>query len=191
MRAARLKVALPFFSSASVQRQVPMLEACARRLVERLRLDKASEGPVDLLDRCRCYSLDTTSTYVFGKAFGALDEDLLSIAPVVDSFVETNLLFNVPSHLYRLISFCFNAWIVKAEAKQADAKVDRWIREAIGRNLEEAADTQKTYPGRLAAIGMPLSNVVSEGKDALFGATDALGLTLSLILWRLVSDAAV
>ncbi|KAK5111275.1 hypothetical protein LTR85_012216 [Meristemomyces frigidus] len=190
-RAERLKVALPFFSSASVHRQVPMLEACARRLVKRLELDKANHAPVDLLDRCRCYSVDTTSKYVFGEAFGALDEDRLSIAPVVDNFVEVNLLFNIPRHLYGFFSFCFDKLIVKTAAKQADAKVDSWIKDAIGKNLDGTADKQKTYPGQLAAMGMPLNQVVSEGKDAIFGATDALGLSLSLILWQLVSDAAV
>lgn len=136
LRTDRLKVALLFFSSASVQRQIPMLEACARRLIERLTQDKDGEKrPVDLLDRCRCYSLDTTSCYVFGEVFGALDQDVLSIAPVVDNFVESNLLFNLPSHLSRFFSWCFNALIVTANAKRADAEVNRWIRGVVGRNL--------------------------------------------------------
>jgi hypothetical protein len=188
-RAERLRVALPFFSSASVQRQVPMLENYARQLVERLQLAKSSKVPVDLLDRCRSYSLDTTSTYVFGKAFGALSEENLSIAPVVDSFVELNLLFNIPSHLAGLCNYLLYNTIVKSDARRSDAEVDKWIRRAIGENLGEA-EKQNTYPGRLAAMGMPLNNVVSEGKDAIFGATDALGLSLSLIIWRLVSDTA-
>lgn len=192
-RADRLKVALPFFSSASVQRQVPMLGACAQRLVDRLQLDKAREikSPIDLLDRCRCYSLDTTSNYVFGESFGALEEERLSITPVVDNFVEINFLFNVPAHLYRMFTFIYDTFIVKAEVKQADAKVDQWIRNVIGRKLDGKADSQETYPAKLAAIGMPLNCVVSEGKDAIFGATDALGLTLSLILWRLVRHPIV
>ena len=134
--------------------------------------------------------MDTTSTYVFGEPFGALDEDKLSIAPVVDSFVEINLLFNIPRRIYGLFSFCFNTFVVEAKVKKSDAKVDRWIRGAVGMSLKKVTDTQYTYPSRLAAMGMPLNKVVSEGKDAIFGATDALGLALSLILWRLVADAA-
>lgn len=191
-RTDRLKVALPFFSSASVHRQTSMLETCARRLVERLDTALASGGPVDLLDHCRCYSLDTTSTFVFGEAFGALQEERLSIASVVDNFVEVNLLFNVPLHLYSLFSTCYNTFVVSADAKAADVKVDKWIRDVVGRNLEASSDEKgKTYPGQLAATGMPLNQVVSEGKDAIFGATDALGLTLSLIIWRLVADPAL
>ncbi|KXT05181.1 hypothetical protein AC578_8418 [Pseudocercospora eumusae] len=190
-RADRLKVALPFFSAASAQRQVHMLEAYAQKLVERLNRDKAKRESVDLLDRCRSYSLDTTSFYVFGEAFGAMEEEKLSIAPVVDNFVEVNLLFNIPSRWYRIFNFCYNTFIVKAAVKRADAKVDNWIRDVVGRNLGKSAEAQKTYPGRLAASGMPLREIVPEGKDAIFGATDALGLALSLILWRLVSDATI
>ncbi|EME82933.1 uncharacterized protein MYCFIDRAFT_64230 [Pseudocercospora fijiensis CIRAD86] len=190
-RADRLKVALPFFSAASAQRQVPMLKAYAVKLAERLERDKIRGDTVDLLDRCRSYSLDTTSSYVFGEAFGAMEEDKMSIAPVVDNFVEVNLLFNIPSRFYRIFSFCYNAFVVKTAVKQADAKVDKWIRDVVVRNLGKSPEAQKTYPGRLAALGMPLNAVVPEGKDAIFGATDALGLALSLILWRLASNTAV
>lgn len=191
-RADRLKIALPFFSSASVQRQVPMLKAYARQLVDRLALHKSSREPVDLQDHCRCYAIDTTSKYVFGEAFGALEQERLFIAPMIDSFVEVNLLFNIPSHVHGFFSFCWNYLIIKAEVKQSDAMVDKWIRGAIARNLDAGeVEAQKTYPGKLAAMGMPLNSVVSEGKDSIFGATDALGLALSLTLWRLVAYPAV
>ncbi|KAK5715158.1 hypothetical protein LTR15_010575 [Elasticomyces elasticus] len=190
-RVDRLKIALPFFSSASVERQVPILEACARQLVGRLKRDKIRQAPVDLQDHCRCYSLDTTTTYVFGKAFGALDEDRLSIARIVDSFVEVNQIFNTPGYLYGLFSFFYTSFIIGAEAKQSDVSVDKWIRGAIEGKSGGSVDDQTTYPGKLLATGMPLSNVVAEGKDSVFGATDALGLTLSLIIWRLVEDPAV
>lgn len=191
-RADRLRVALPFFSAASVQRQVPMLEAYAQNLVERLKQDKAKPTRVDLQDRCRSFALDTTSTYVFGEAFGATKENELSIAAVVDNFVEVNLLFNIPARFYSLFSFCYNTFIVSSKVKQCDATVDSWIRDVVGRNMEKGTDSaQKTYPLGLSRLGLPLEQIVSEGKDAIFGATDALGLTLSLILWRLVFDQSL
>ncbi|KAF2206606.1 hypothetical protein CERZMDRAFT_52874 [Cercospora zeae-maydis SCOH1-5] len=187
-RAVRLSVALPFFSAAAVQKQIHMLEARAAQLLKQFEIDRASQDPVDLLDRCRCYALDTTSTYVFGEPFGALDEGFLAIAPVVDSFLEQNLLFNVPRAFRRIASFCFDALMVKASVKRADARVDAWIRRVVGKTLAKGGDHATTYPSKLSNAGLALEQVVAEGKDAIFGATDALGLVLSMIIWRLVSD---
>ena len=215
-RARRAKTITAMFALSRVRESFENADgACCTlvdKFVERFRRRRhnaahknhGQRGKLDLADECRRLATDVVTAHLYGRAYGALDEDgLLSnhgkaesepsrtvsasqsstASPFVDSFVVVGRLFLLPPLLVSALSTFIERVLPDRKVAQSTASIDAYNTECVANAKEE----DDTYQSRLLFnAGISSAETNAQVKDLIFAGTDSTGITLTTICFHLI-----
>ncbi|KAI5781169.1 putative benzoate 4-monooxygenase cytochrome P450 [Geopyxis carbonaria] len=183
-RAARARAVAPLFASSALRRAEPGIARCVTALILRLRARAGQR--INLYEFARAYALDAMSMSLFGRCYGAQNENEgLSAAGFIDAFGEQGAAFYLP------------AWIMSSYLSVAPTPANRSASiERVEAFTQELVDNAESAPGsfqhRLCTqTDLTKKQVQAECMDLIFAGSDSTGLTLAWILWYLIRHPAV
>lgn len=191
-RAPKAKSVVPLFSTASLRAGEEVIEACVRRMVDRMRREKeAARGqPVNVLNLGRSLALDAVTAYLFGKSYGGLEEEgqekgaQMSASEFVDAFVGVGRFFYLPNWIFVALELGSEKLFGTKETAESMSKVDAFVWSVVNQADEEDG----SYPGRMLKAGLTPDEVVAQCKDLMFAGTDSSGMNLSTLCWQLARN---
>ena len=200
---ARAKLAKPIFSmlsSKNIREGIQAIEVSVARFVEILKQvthekDSSKENlnpsaaSRDVLEPSRELALDTITSYLLGKEFGALSDgpklykNDFSAAMYVDFLVDQAKFFLVPSFLVNVLSFYPNMFRGK-RVNSSFAAVRQYLQDVI----KSASPEDDTYQGRLLKAGFSKTQTTKQCTDLFYAGIDSTGSTIATILWLLAKN---
>ena len=213
-RSIRSKPVLPLFATAAIREEKDVILSCVEKWVDRLQKDAAQSketgSSVNLLIGARSLALDVVTAYLFGKRYGALDEDWtkeggrMSAAYFVDFFVAVGRFFYLPPVIYGWVSvilenFDLNFGPDRYLKWKSNVAVDKYtaniVQDAVATRKtehkpqpDESSTPTGTYQARLLAAGLSIDETVAQCKDLMFAGTDSTAMNLSTICFYLVQN---
>lgn len=175
---------------------------------------------LDVLNLTRGLALDVVTGYLFGRSFGGLDppsdhthgkksnvDEEIGMAAngMVDLFVGVGRFWYLPSWAFQWVDY-FDAKFGKGSSKTVERSlghVDGFVAEVVdeavtvlenekgtGRTAEDGV-TSRSYPARLLAAGLSVSETRAQCKDLIFAGSDSTGMNVATIIFYLVRDQMV
>ena len=195
-RAARSKAVLPMFSMANIRAGNELVESCVDRFIVKLKQevqrsrdmkkDTGKSKPLNMLNLSRGLALDAVSSYLFGQAFGGVNEesDKMSASSFVDALVAVGRFFFLPNRLFLTLEMSRQRFWPDKEEIESAKKVDDFVQCCIRSSEKDDA----TYQGRLSKAGISPDEVKIQCEDLIFAGTDSTGMNLSTICWYLANQ---
>ncbi|KAG9944929.1 cytochrome P450 oxidoreductase, partial [Aureobasidium melanogenum] len=204
IRAPKAKSVMPLFSTTNIRKSEQLLTAAVGQFVARLRRERSKsilvDGNVDILVLTRGLAIDAVSSYLFGKSYGALDEDVeqrsakstdgksnLSAGKFVDAFVGVGRFFYLPNWIFLLIELLSEKLYGTQETEESMSNVDRFVTGVV----KEAQGGDGSFPGCMLQAGLTPKEVAAQCKDLLFAGTDSTGMNLATFCWQLARNPDV
>ncbi|EMC91356.1 hypothetical protein BAUCODRAFT_117766 [Baudoinia panamericana UAMH 10762] len=188
-RSVRSKAVVPLFSMTSIREGQSAIESCVDRFIARLKREAAEsrkanrQRPVNVLNLTRSLALDAVSSYLFGRAFGGVDEesDKLSASAFVDTLVAVGRFFFLPNWIFLTLELARQKfWPAKEEEKSAQT-----VGDFVESLLQGETKGTATYQARLLKAGISEHEVKIQCEDVIFAGTDSTGTSLATICWNL------
>jgi hypothetical protein len=182
-RAKRSKAVIPMFSQSNMRAGQEVLEGCVQRFVARARLEAGTGRAVNMLNLARSLALDAVTSYLFGKAYGGIEEksDRLSASSFVDEVVAFGRYFFLPNWAFVPILLACEKLFSSTDVAKSTTTVDDFSR----RLVEDATPDDGTYQSRLKKAGISEEEIKIQCIDLIFAGTDSTGTNLSTICWWL------
>lgn len=182
-RAARAKAVMPLFSTKALRENESAIWGCVDRMIERLKSESKSKGPVNVLNLTRSLAVDAVSTHLFRENYDGVSEQgpTLSVSAFVDAFVAVGRFFYLPTVLFVWLEWAITKWQADRETDDSMTLVDKFVSSLVANTTPKSL----TYPGRLLAVGISDSEVKAQCKDLVFAGTDSTGMNLATIMTSL------
>lgn len=221
-RAIRAKAVLPLFSAGSLRAGKEVLEGVVQRFVELCELkaeeSRASGKVINLLDLTRGLSIDGVTEYLFGRAYGGVEDakqkadasgdgklKRMSASGMVDAFVGVGRFWYLRSEVFQWVEWLDGRFGASSSEEGAEsmALVDEFVAgivEDAQKVLENNKSGSKTgvngvtvdsYPARLLLAGISVSETRAQCKDLIFAGTDSTGMNLATIMFHLAKHPEV
>ncbi|KAG9855454.1 cytochrome P450 oxidoreductase, partial [Aureobasidium melanogenum] len=204
IRAPKAKSVTPLFSTTNIRKSEQLLTAAVGRFVARLRRERSkamlANCDVDVLVLTRGLAIDAVSSYLLGKSYGALDEDVeqvpakstdgkskLSAGEFVDAFVGVGRFFYLPNWIFVVVELLSGILHGTQEAVESMSKVDQFVTDIV----KEAHAGDGSFPGCMLQAGLTPKEVAAQCKDLLFAGTDSSGMNLATFCWQLARNPDV
>lgn len=196
-RAVRSKAVVPIFSMSNIRAGSECIEACVTRMVERLASEAvqskelaAKTGqprPVDVLNLARSLALDAVSSYLFGQAFGGINEtsSKLSASSFVDAFVAVGRFFYLPNWLFLTLELAQERLWPDKEQDESARKVNSFVGSLVDPLGDGVTKQNSTYQSRLLKADITEKETEIQCKDLIFAGTDSTGTNVSFLIWNL------
>ena len=189
-RATRAKAVASMFSTQAIRDGYEAITGCVDKMVNRLERDikNANGKPIDVLNLSRSLALDVITAYLFGKPYNAVDEEELSAAEFVNTFVDIGKWFYIPSVWFRWIdvmrsNFEANWGAERYRVWKSLTKVDKYSAQLADEAIRSKdSDESDTYQARLLKAGVSRQETVAQCKDLMFAGTDSTGMNLATII---------
>lgn len=223
-RAVRAKAILPLFAAGHLRAGSEVLESIVQRFVECC--ESRAEGSrwtgrrVNLLDLTRGLSIDAVTGYLFGRAYGGLENDWnsskdgkgndekaekMSASGMVDLFVGVGRFWYLPGEVFKWVDWLdakFGAGSSKDLGESMEL-VDTFVAGVV-EDAQKALEKEKngstgtvngvavdSYPSRLLTAGISVSETRAQCKDLIFAGTDSTGMNLATIMFYLAKHPEV
>ncbi|XPT00053.1 hypothetical protein M3J09_009215, partial [Ascochyta lentis] len=183
-RAQRAKAVVPLFSTKSLRENQDAISGCVDRMMKRLGEEALSKKPVNVLNLTRALAVDAVSTHLFRENYDGVSESgpTLSVSAFVDAFVAVGRFFYLPTTIFIWLEWAIGKWMADHETEESMTLVDKFVNNLVS----STSSKSQTYPGRLMAAGIDISEVEAQCKDLLFAGTDSTGMNLATIIRGLV-----
>ena len=191
-RAPRAKAVLPLFSTANLRVGSDRIYKCVETLVAKVQASKTGK-PIDILNLTRSFATDAVTTYLFQYNYGGLEEESLSAAGMVDTFVAGNRFFYLPSWIFSRLEAWLPIFLPDSEAEESLAKVDKYVKDVVSKTQsDKGAQLKGNYPSRmLAHTNMTSHEAAAQCKDLMFAGTDSTGMNLAAIMFHLSRSPSI
>ncbi|KAF4125981.1 Cytochrome P450 [Geosmithia morbida] len=217
-RALRAKAVNPLFSTANLRGGASLLAASSQGFTERLRREtaraKTADGKVNILALTRGFALDSLTSYLLRRRYGATDEDIvkqngeaesksgkagdssMSASSMVDSFVGVGKSWYLPIWAFQTYERFMGTILPDPQVDQSMACVDTFLKGVLDQAKQEVAQETTaqpatSFPARLLKAGFSDSEVTAQCKDLVFAGTDSTAMNLATICFMLCKHPAV
>nr|POE63170.1 cytodhrome p450 monooxygenase [Quercus suber] len=189
-RAPRSKAVVSIFSTGNIRAGNDSIEASVNAFIARMKeeasVSRSTRRPVNVLNLCRGLALDSVTSYLFGKTYGAGTEEggKLSVSAFVDYFVAFGRFFYLPPWLFPKVEMVVSyVWPFK-DIEESGATVHAFVAECV----RDAEENDSTFQGRLLKAGISAHETEVQCKDLIFAGTDSTGMNLATICWHLARN---
>lgn len=191
-RAPRARAVVGLFGTGAIRKGggEGVVRGVAGRMVGRWEGEKRKGGRVrvDVLGLARRFALDAVSGYLFGRAYGGVDEvggeKQLSASQFVDTFVAVGRFFYLPNWAFvavEALAMRFNA--EKHEVENSMETVAAFVKDIVEGAGKDGLDD--TYHSRLLKAGFTKEETMAQCMDLMFAGTDSTGMNLATACWWL------
>ncbi|KAL8785494.1 MAG: hypothetical protein Q9213_003320 [Squamulea squamosa] len=215
-RDVRAKAVAPLFAMSRIRAagcESGIIHRCVNRFVERFKREKADAmeltpkaAKIDILGLVYKFMMDSVTGYLFGKAYGALEEQPLSSAgarasssakaksstmsalPFIFAIVEAGRFSLLPNWLFSTLNFMMDRLLPDKAFQNSLDHVH-----AFAASVTRDADPRKddTYQSRLLAAGVAESETIVQCMAVMFAGTDSTAVKLVTIIFHLVRNPQV
>jgi hypothetical protein len=183
-RSPRAKAVVPMFSTRNIRDNEAALYGCVDRVVQRMKEEANTGRPVNILNLGRSLAVDAVSTHLFQQNYDGTSEkgNRLSVSAFVDSFVAVGRFFYLPNMVFTWLEWAIETFMTDQHTNDSMAIVQKFVENLVSATPKGA----QNYPGRLMALNLDKTEVISQCKDLIFAGTDSTGMNFATICRQLV-----
>lgn len=178
-RAPRAKAVVPMFSTKNIRDNEVAIYECVDRIVERMKAEARTGKPINVLNLGRSLAVDIVSTHLFQQNYNGTSEkgSRLSVSAFVDTFVAVGRFFYLPGPAFVWLEWAIETFMPDKHANDSMAIVHKFVENIVSVTPKGA----QNYPGRLMALDLEKTEVISQCKDLIFAGTDSTGMNFATI----------
>ena len=182
-RSPRAKAVVPMFSTKNIRDNEVALYGCVDRVVHRMKEEASTGRPVNVLNLGRSLAVDAVSTHLFQQNYDGTSEkgNRLSVSAFVDAFVAVGRFFYLPNTVFIWLEWAIETFMPDQRTNDSMAIVHKFVENLVSATPRGAPN----YPGRLMALDLQTSEVISQCKDLIFAGTDSTGMNFATICRQL------
>lgn len=182
-RSLRAKVVVPMFSTKNIRDNELALYGCVDRMVERMKEEASTGRSVNVLNLGRSLAVDAVSTHLFQQNYDGTSEkgNRLSVSAFVDAFVAVGRFFYLPNTAFLWLEWAIETFMPDKHTHESMAIVHKFVENLVSATPKGA----QNYPGRLMALDLETTEVISQCKDLIFAGTDSTGMNIATICRQL------
>ncbi|KAL8720226.1 MAG: hypothetical protein Q9225_002888 [Loekoesia sp. 1 TL-2023] len=214
-RDLRAKAVAPLFAMSRVRAagcETGITRHCVMKFLERFKSEKANAlklrpeaAKIDVLGLTYRLMMDSVTGYLFGKTYGALEEQPMAPAPAKASFsigshsskmsalpfifaiVEAGRFSLLPNWLFSTLNTVVDQLFPDQEFHRS---LDR-VRDFAARITNEADPEDDTYQARLFAAGIAKPEIIIQCMAVMFAGTDSTAVKLVTIIFHLIQNPEI
>ncbi|KAL8778071.1 MAG: hypothetical protein Q9194_002203 [Teloschistes cf. exilis] len=208
-RDVRAKVVAPIFAMAGIKAASEDTGVIGRnidRFIDRLNTTKHEalqrtphQARIEILDPTYRLTVDTTTGFLFGREYGALDEKsplstastntgTMSALPLIFAIVKAGCFSLLPNWFFNVITSILH-WLCPDHAFEASLACVRDFASSITADANPGKDS--TYQARLLAAGISTSETIIQCMAVMFAGTDSTAVKLVTLIFHLVQSPQV
>ncbi|KAG0646708.1 Cytochrome P450 monooxygenase yanH [Hyphodiscus hymeniophilus] len=178
-RTPRAKAVVPMFSTKNIRGNEVELYGCVDRVIQRMEDEAVTGKPVNVLNLGRSLAVDVVSTHLFQQNYDGTSEkgNRLSVSAFVDAFVAVGRFFYLPNTVFVWLEWAIEKFVPDQHTNDSMAVVHHFVENLVSTTPKGA----QNYPGRLMALDLETSEVISQCKDLIFAGTDSTGMNFATI----------
>lgn len=184
-RSTRVKAILPLFSTAAVREFSGIISECAQSMANRMITASKTGRPVNMMTHGRSFAFDALSSNLFKQSYGCLEEKSteLCISPFLDYITDLARFYYMSESLFLGLGRLIHFLPLNHKTIESFKNLNNFVESCV-ENAKAGADS---FPSRLLALNLSVSQTTAECVDVTYAGTESTGNILARICWYLVA----